>query len=248
MPDLRVTCTTDHSAGDGARPSLPGRSASPRISPPYPPRPEKTHASSVLLVLPTAGSSLKVLGSEPYSENVGAQGPRTHFPRSTRDSSACVIPKIRLTRIRLASEKNWPSPVFAKVALRMLAMFLVLALALPRDSSAFGPVPLHFVRCQACRPASPAGKFERSPCPEHSECVPFDDERGCRLSRLQWRSAVLREWQLLNRLRRPRPPPPQTTRTGVQVNGKQRGEVSSNVRLESSGRRTRIPSTSRGAV
>ncbi len=29
MPDLRVTCTTDHSAGDGARPSLPGRSASP---------------------------------------------------------------------------------------------------------------------------------------------------------------------------------------------------------------------------
>ena len=127
-------------------------------------------------------------------------------------------------------------------------MFLVLALALPRDLSAFGPVPLHFVRCQACRPASPAGKFERSPCPEHSECVPFDDERGCRLSRLQWRSAGLLERQQLNRLRCPRLPPPQTTRTGVQVNGKQGGEVSSNARLESSGRRTRIPSTSRGAV
>src|SRR5271166_3340270 len=62
-PDLQATCTTDHTAGGGAGFGCQAIPLPPRTSPPYPPRPEKMHALSVLLTLPTSGSDPSHIGT-----------------------------------------------------------------------------------------------------------------------------------------------------------------------------------------
>ncbi len=92
-PDLQATCTTDHTAKDGTAFGCLAVPLPPRTSPPYPPRLDKTYASSVLLALPSSRSD---------PSDIGTPRPRTHLSAIPEGSWACIIPKIGLTSVRLA--------------------------------------------------------------------------------------------------------------------------------------------------